>query len=210
MLDNDEFSYLFKIILIGDSGVGKTNLFNRLQYKDFQYDTRPTIGVEFLNRTVREDGNLIKCQIWDTAGQEKFRAITSAYYRGAKGVFVCYDVTKQGTYESTLRWMSEIKQYGDPNIVIMLVGNKIDLAEQRIVRTDEVSQFCEQNKVGYIETSALNNVNVELAFNQMVTEIYKIVQGQKPISQTQLGINDVYVLKKETQPDSSKKKKQCC
>ncbi|CAD8109112.1 unnamed protein product [Paramecium primaurelia] len=209
MMD-DEFSYLFKIILIGDSGVGKTNLFNRLQNKDFQYDTRPTIGVEFLNKTVRQDGNLIKCQIWDTAGQEKFRAITSAYYRGAKGVFVCYDVTKQGTYESTLRWMSEIKQYGDPEIVIMLVGNKIDLAEQRIVRTDEVSQFCEQNKVGYIETSALNNTNVDIAFNQMVTEIYKIVSAQKPISQTQLGINDVYVLKKETQPESSKKKKQCC
>ncbi|CAD8124647.1 unnamed protein product [Paramecium sonneborni] len=209
MMD-DEFSYLFKIILIGDSGVGKTNLFNRLQNKDFQYDTRPTIGVEFINRTVRQEGNLIKCQIWDTAGQEKFRAITSAYYRGAKGVFVCYDVTKQGTYESTLRWMSEIKQYGDPDIVITLVGNKIDLAEQRIVRTDEVSQFCEQNKVGYIETSALNNTNVDLAFNQMVTEIYKIVSTQKPISQNQLGINDVYVLKKETQPDLSKKKKQCC
>ncbi|CAD8209624.1 unnamed protein product [Paramecium octaurelia] len=206
----DEFSYLFKIILIGDSGVGKTNLFNRLQNKEFQYDTRPTIGVEFINRTVRQDGNLVKCQIWDTAGQEKFRAITNAYYRGAKGVFVCYDVTKQGTYESTLRWMSEIKQFGDHDIVIMLVGNKIDLAEQRIVRTDEVSQFCEQNKVGYIETSALNNVNVELAFNQMVTEIYKIVSAQKPISQTLLGINDVYVLRKETQPEQTKQKKQCC
>ncbi|CAK81256.1 unnamed protein product (macronuclear) [Paramecium tetraurelia] len=206
----DEFSYLFKIILIGDSGVGKTNLFNRLQNKEFQYDTRPTIGVEFINRTVRQDGNLVKCQIWDTAGQEKFRAITNAYYRGAKGVFVCYDVTKQGTYESTLRWMSEIKQFGDHDIVIMLVGNKIDLAEQRIVRTDEVSQFCEQNKVGYIETSALNNINVEMAFNQMVTEIYKIVSAQKPISQTLLGINDVYVLRKETQPEQTKQKKQCC
>jgi len=131
--------------------------------------------VEFAARSIKVDGKTIKAQIWDTAGQERYRAITSAYYRGAVGALLVYDIAKHLTYENVERWLRELRDHADPNIVIMLVGNKSDLRHLRAVPTDEAKAFAERHRLSFIETSALDSTNVETAFHNILTEIYHIV-----------------------------------
>ncbi|GIX78657.1 ras-related protein Rab-11B [Caerostris extrusa] len=179
---DDEYDYLFKVVLIGDSGVGKTNLLSRFTRNEFSLESKSTIGVEFATRSIQVDGKTVKAQIWDTAGQERYRAITSAYYRGAVGALLVYDIAKHLTYENVERWLKELQDHADQNIVIMLVGNKSDLRHLRAVPTDEARAFCRyvKNNLSFIETSALDTTNVEAAFQQILTEIYRII-SQKQI-----------------------------
>lgn len=172
---DDTYDYLFKIVLIGDSGVGKSNLLSRFTRNEFNLESKSTIGVEFATRSIRVDGRTIKAQIWDTAGQERYRAITSAYYRGAVGALLVYDIAKHTTFENIERWLKELRNHADGNIVLMLVGNKCDLRHLRAVPTQEATQFSEENSLSFIETSALDSTNVELAFQNILTEIYRIV-----------------------------------
>lgn len=169
---SDEYDFLFKIVLTGDSGVGKSNILGRFTRNEFNLESKSTIGVEFATRTVNVDDKIIKAQIWDTAGQERYRAITSAYYRGAVGAMLMYDISKPETYENVNRWLNELHEHAVPQIVIMLVGNKCDLKHLRAVATEEAQAFAEENKLLFIETSALDNTNVELAFQRILTEIY--------------------------------------
>nr|CAD7194346.1 unnamed protein product [Timema douglasi] len=169
-----------KVVLIGDSGVGKSNLLSRFTRNEFNLESKSTIGVEFATRSIQVDGKTIKAQIWDTAGQERYRAITSAYYRGAVGALLVYDIAKHLTYENVERWLRELRDHADQNIVIMLVGNKSDLRHLRAVPTDEAKAFAERNGLSFIETSALDSTNVETAFQNILTEIYRIV-SQKQI-----------------------------
>jgi Ras-related protein Rab-11A len=129
------------VVLIGDSGVGKSNLLSRFTRNEFNLDSKSTIGVEFATRSIQVDTKTIKAQIWDTAGQERYRAITSAYYRGAVGALLVYDISKHQTYDNVTRWLKELRDHADSNIVIMLVGNKSDLRHLRAVPTDEAKQF---------------------------------------------------------------------
>merc|ERR1712211_36727 len=129
----DDYDYLFKVVIIGDSGVGKSNLLSRFTRNEFHLDSKSTIGVEFATRSIQHDGKIIKAQIWDTAGQERYRAITSAYYRGAVGALLVYDISKQATFKNVERWLTELREHADNNIVIMLVGNKSDLKHLRAV-----------------------------------------------------------------------------
>jgi Ras-related protein Rab-11A len=129
------------VVLIGDSGVGKSNLLSRFTRNEFNLDSKSTIGVEFATRSIQVDSKTIKAQIWDTAGQERYRAITSAYYRGAVGALLVYDISKHQTYENVTRWLKELRDHADANIVIMLVGNKSDLRHLRAVPTDEAKAF---------------------------------------------------------------------
>ncbi|KAG1653832.1 Ras-related protein Rab-11B [Nymphon striatum] len=168
------------VVLIGDSGVGKSNLLSRFTRNEFNLESKSTIGVEFATRSIQVDGKTIKAQIWDTAGQERYRAITSAYYRGAVGALLVYDIAKHLTYENVERWLRELRDHADQNIVIMLVGNKSDLRHLRAVPTDEAKSFAERNNLSFIETSALDSTNVETAFHNILTEIYRIV-SQKQI-----------------------------
>ncbi|KFO25132.1 Ras-related protein Rab-11A [Fukomys damarensis] len=170
-----------KVVLIGDSGVGKSNLLSRFTRNEFNLESKSTIGVEFATRSIQVDGKTIKAQIWDTAGQERYRAITSAYYRGAVGALLVYDIAKHLTYENVERWLKELRDHADSNIVIMLVGNKSDLRHLRAVPTDEARAFAEKNGLSFIETSALDSTNVEAAFQTILTEIYRIV-SQKQMS----------------------------
>jgi Ras-related protein Rab-11A len=172
---DDEYDYLFKVVLIGDSGVGKSNLLSRFTRNEFCLESKSTIGVEFATRSIQVDGKTIKAQIWDTAGQERYRAITSAYYRGAVGALLVYDITKHVTYENVERWLKELRDHADSNIVIMLVGNKSDLKHLRGVSTDDAQAFAEKEGLSFIETSALESTNVEKAFQRILTEIYRIV-----------------------------------
>lgn len=169
---DEEYDYLFKVVLIGDSGVGKSNLLSRFTRDSFSLESKSTIGVEFATRSQEIDGKIIKAQIWDTAGQERYRAITSAYYRGAVGALLVYDIAKHLTYENVTRWLKELRDHADGNIVIMLVGNKTDLRHLRAVPTDDAKQFAEDNGLSFIETSALVSTNVELAFQNILTEIH--------------------------------------
>ncbi|KAK9451958.1 ras family-domain-containing protein [Limtongia smithiae] len=175
----DEYDYLFKAVLIGDSGVGKSNLLSRFTRNEFNLESKSTIGVEFATRSIEVDGKTIKAQIWDTAGQERYRAITNAYYRGAVGALLVYDITKNSTYENATRWLKELRDHADSNIVIMLVGNKSDLRQQRAVSTEEAEAFARENNLSFIETSALNASNVEEAFKTILTEIYRIVSAKQ-------------------------------
>ncbi|CAM0956486.1 unnamed protein product [Alopecurus aequalis] len=173
----EEYDYRFKVLLIGDSGVGKSNLLSRFARDESRLKTRSTIGVEFANKTVRVDGKLVKAEIWDTAGQERFRAIPSAYYRGAVGALVVYDVTCHITFENAELWMSELRDHThtDANIVVMLVGNKADLHHLRAVSPETARAFAERHRIFSMETSALEATNVEGAFTEVLGEIYRVV-----------------------------------
>ncbi|KAL4629551.1 ras-related protein Rab-11A-like [Arapaima gigas] len=175
----DEYDYLFKVVLIGDSGVGKSNLLSRFTRNEFNLESKSTIGVEFATRSIQVEGKTIKAQIWDTAGQERYRAITSAYYRGAVGALLVYDIAKHLTYENAERWLKELRDHADINIVIMLVGNKSDLRHLRAVPSDEARGFAEKHGLSFLETSALDSSNVEQAFQTILTSIYRIVSQRQ-------------------------------
>jgi len=183
----EEYDYLYKVVLIGDSGVGKSNLLSRFTRNEFNLETKSTIGVEFATRSIRTESKTIKAQIWDTAGQERYRAITSAYYRGAVGALLVYDIAKYSTFKNVERWLSELRENADRNIVIMLVGNKSDLRHLREVPTEEAKAFAEKNKLSFIETSALDSTNVELAFQNILTEIYHQMSRPPPSGEGEEG-----------------------
>ncbi|XP_012436531.1 ras-related protein RABA2a [Gossypium raimondii] len=170
---DEEYDYLFKVVLIGDSGVGKSNLLSRFTRNEFCLESKSTIGVEFATRTLQVEGRTVKAQIWDTAGQERYRAITSAYYRGALGALLVYDVTKPTTFENVSRWLKELRDHADSNIVIMMIGNKTDLKHLRAVATEDGQSYAEKEGLSFIETSALEAINVEKAFQTILSEIYR-------------------------------------
>ncbi|KAM1601426.1 hypothetical protein ACFXTN_023750 [Malus domestica] len=172
---DDEYDYLFKLVLIGDSGVGKSNLLSRFTRNEFNLESKSTIGVEFATKTLTVYSKLIKAQIWDTAGQERYRAITSAYYRGAVGALLVYDVTRHATFENVARWLKELRNHTDPNIVVMLIGNKSDLRHLVAVSKEDGKSFAERESLYFMETSALEATNVESAFTQVLTQIYRVV-----------------------------------
>lgn len=172
---DEEYDYLFKIVLIGDSGVGKSNLLSRFTRNEFNLESKSTIGVEFATKSIQAEGKTIKAQIWDTAGQERYRAITSAYYRGAVGALLVYDISKHSTFENVERWLKELRDHAEANIVVMLVGNKSDLRHLRAVETDEAMAFAEQHNLAFIETSALDASGVDTAFQRILTEIYRLM-----------------------------------
>ncbi|KAM3581672.1 Ras-related protein Rab-11A [Umbelopsis sp. WA50703] len=176
MMADDEYDYLFKLVLIGDSGVGKSNLLSRFTSNEFNLESKSTIGVEFATKNIVIDDHTIKCQIWDTSGQERYRAITGAYYRGAVGALLVYDITRPSSFQNIDHWLKELKDHADENIVMMLVGNKSDLAESsRAVPTEEGGAFAEDNKMLFFETSALDATNVDTAFQTVFSKIYEIV-----------------------------------
>jgi small GTP-binding protein len=150
----------FKIVLIGDSGVGKTNLFSQFTRRHFNAESKSTIGVEFATKTLEIDGKNVKAQIWDTAGQERYRAITSACYRGAMGTMLLYDITTSATFASVPRWLQELRENAEPNTILMLIGNKSDLADDRAVSTQEGVGFSKSQNVLFLETFAKDASNV--------------------------------------------------
>ncbi|KAH6829123.1 RAB GTPase-like protein A1E [Perilla frutescens var. hirtella] len=180
---DEDYDYLFKVVLIGDSGVGKSNLLARFTRNEFSQDSKSTIGVEFATRSIRVHDKVVKAQIWDTAGQERYRAITNAYYRGAVGALLVYDVTRQSTYENARRWLKELQSHTDCNIVIMLVGNKADLGHLLAVPTQQARDFAEREKLFFIQTSALEALNVDQAFTQVLTQIHQVV-SRKALAST--------------------------
>ncbi|XP_051170443.1 ras-related protein Rab-1A [Leptopilina boulardi] len=168
---NPEYDYLFKLLLIGDSGVGKSCLLLRFADDTYTESYISTIGVDFKIRTIELDGKTIKLQIWDTAGQERFRTITSSYYRGAHGIIVVYDCTDQETFNNVKQWLEEIERYACDNVNKLLVGNKCDLHTKKVIEFSTAKEYAEQLEIPFLETSAKNAMNVEQAFMTMAAEI---------------------------------------
>ncbi|KAK3028905.1 hypothetical protein RJ639_039914, partial [Escallonia herrerae] len=170
--------YLFKLLLIGDSGVGKSCLLLRFADDSYVESYISTIGVDFKIRTVEQDGKTIKLQIWDTAGQERFRTITSSYYRGAHGIIIVYDVTDQESFNNVKQWLSEIDRYAGDNVNKLLVGNKSDMTANKVVSYETAKAFADEIGIPFLETSAKNASNVEEAFMTMAAEIKKRMTSQ--------------------------------
>uniref|UniRef100_A0A0N5A2V0 Ras-related protein Rab-1A n=1 Tax=Parastrongyloides trichosuri TaxID=131310 RepID=A0A0N5A2V0_PARTI len=205
MTVNPEYDYLFKLLLIGDSGVGKSCLLLRFADDTYTESYISTIGVDFKIRTIELEGKTIKLQIWDTAGQERFRTITSSYYRGAHGIIVVYDTTDQESFNNVKQWLQEIDRYACENVNKLLVGNKCDLTEKRAVEESTAREYAEQLGIPFLETSAKDSKNVEQAFLTMAAEI-KNRMG--PLQQS--GANSSSVRIGPSQPVADKKSGGCC
>ncbi|KAH3745289.1 rab2 protein [Pelomyxa schiedti] len=170
------YKYLFKYIIVGDTAVGKSCLLLQWTDKRFQAVHDLTLGVEFGSRSVAVRDNQVKLQIWDTAGQEKFRSIIRSYYRGAAGALLVYDITRRDTFEHLSLWLEDCRRFSTQNIVIMLIGNKCDLESSRVIPREEGERFAKENGLFFLETSAKTAHNVEEAFLQTATRIYEDVE----------------------------------
>ncbi|KAL0967989.1 hypothetical protein UPYG_G00260700 [Umbra pygmaea] len=170
--EDDSFDFLFKIILVGDSDVGKTCIVQSFKSGAFMEKQQNTIGVDFTVRTMDIDGRRVKMQVWDTAGQERFRTITQSYYRSAHGAIVAYDITRRPTFESVTHWIQEVEQYGASSVVLILIGNKSDLQSERQVLFEDACTLAEgRGALAAVETSAKAAHNVEAAFMLMAREL---------------------------------------
>ena len=164
----------FKLVLLGDSGVGKTNLISRYINNSFQQDSKATIGVEFFSKTYKVNKKkVIKVEIWDTAGQERYKSITSVYYKGAKGAFIVYDITSRKSFNNIDKWIEEIKEKTSKDIKLLVIGNKIDLNEQREISTKEALFKFKDMDISLMEASALDDTNVNESFIEMIKIIYQ-------------------------------------
>ena len=167
-MEDEEYSLIFKMILIGDSGVGKSNILSRYINNSFSETTRSTVGVELSAKVEEINNTKIKIQIWDTAGQERYKSITKTYYKGAKGALIVYDITNKESFKNVDKWINDLKESGDDDVSILIVGNKCDLEASREVTTDEVKKKAELYKMAYCETSALKGENIDNAFRTLI------------------------------------------
>mmetsp|Transcript_20126 Transcript_20126/g.29936 ORF Transcript_20126/g.29936 Transcript_20126/m.29936 type:complete len:208 (-) Transcript_20126:96-719(-) len=156
-----------KILLIGDSGVGKSSLLLRFCDGSFPECYISSIGVDFKEKTLTVKGEEVPLQVWDTAGQERFRTITSSYYRGSHGVLIVFDISDKGSFENIKDWLQEVNQYGEKDVVKVLVGNKTDLNSKRVVETELAQQLAKDLQLTYLETSAKNDEGVDQLFNHL-------------------------------------------
>ncbi|XP_058805000.1 ras-related protein Rab-35 [Phymastichus coffea] len=199
-----DYDHLFKLLIIGDSGVGKSSLLLRFADNTFNGNYITTIGVDFKIRTVDVDGERVKLQIWDTAGQERFRTITSTYYRGTHGVIVVYDVTSGDSFANVKRWLHEIEHNCDVVVNRILVGNKNDAPNQKVVLTEDAQRFANQMGIKLFETSAKDNTNVEEMFMAITREVLRTKKESKERQATKT--NDIVNLRKSTKQS----RKKCC
>ena len=176
--------FLYKVVLIGDSGVGKSNLLSRFSRNEFDLDARSTIGVEFSTKNITIDDKIIKLQIWDTAGQERYDSITSVYYRGASGAILVYDTTKRETFNHINKWYKELANYTE-KIRVILIGNKYDLKNLREISTEEGEKYAKENNIIFAETSALTSHNVHDAFIKIGEDIYRNKMKERIIAVTE-------------------------
>ena len=175
--------YKFKVVIVGDSGVGKTNLVKRFITNTFNKETKATVGVEFLSKNFIINGKVFKIELWDTAGQERYKSITSAYFKGAKGAMVVYDVTNKPTFVNVDKWCSELQTKGSKTISIIMIGNKTDLKENIVITSEMGKEKSANLGMPIMETSALDASNVKEAFYLLIKEMYlKFINREHPSS----------------------------
>jgi len=200
MADGKQYDAVLKLLIIGDSGVGKSSLL--LQYAESQFSETyiNTIGVDFKLKTVKIGDKVVKMQIWDTAGQERYRTITSTYYRGTQGIMLVYDITNKSTFDSIKRWLTEIEENAGTEVSKILVGNKVDLVGKfgRGVETSEAKNFADSLNVAFFECSARENLNVSESFETLAKDSLKHLKTE-----------DKDVVKPQSKPGNVEKKEKC-
>ena len=210
-MDEENYEMMFKVVLVGDSSVGKTNIMSKYLKNEFHEDSKATVGVEFGSKQFSVEGHQIKAQIWDTAGQERYKAITSAYYKGVKGAFVVYDITRKQSFDSVDRWINDLRAAADKNLSIIIIGNKCDLEDQRQVNKEQGEDKAKNYEVAFMETSALSGENLDKAFDKMINEVYKKCH-EEMIAEADIDIvgpsKDISLDK--TKPNTDAQKKKCC
>lgn len=198
---SDEGGEAYKFIVIGSSGVGKTAILTRLVDHVFTGESQSTIGVEFIATQINVDNTVFRLQIWDTAGQERFRAIAKAYFRSAIGVMLVFDLTDRKSFDDLNGWLNDVHTHCDPNVVVTLIGNKSDLEDTRKVSESEARAFAELHQLQYLETSALDGSNVQLAFETAASNVLKKLDTVKEMMHRR----SENVLEERTRPE-----KPCC
>ena len=211
MTDADENSYelLYKIIIIGDTGVGKSNILSRYLKDEFREDSKSTVGVELGTKFIKIKDMGAKLQIWDTAGQERYKSITSSYYKGSHGCFIVYDITNEKTFENVDNWFKQAQKEASKEVSIILVGNKCDLENERKISKEKGEEKAKTLNCPFFETSALSKIKIEDIFTEMINNIFEKTGGGKNDDDDIEIINDndnAVNLNSQEQP----KKKGCC
>ena len=213
-----DFNYLLKYIIIGDSAVGKSNILTQYVYEKFSEEFQSTLGVEFAAKNAFIDNKVYRIQIWDTAGAESFRSITRAYYKNSVCAFIVYDITKRETFENVQVWLDDIKNQCPQTVLLVLVGNKLDLENERQISYEEGESFAQKNNMYFFETSAKTGVNIENLFLKSVETINERIQEDfYDLSTGNCGIkignevnSDNIVLNKENVTKSDNNGGKCC
>ena len=208
-MEEENYEMMFKVVLVGDSFVGKTNIMSKYLKNEFHEDSKATVGVEFGAKQFKIEGHSVKAQIWDTAGQERYKAITSAYYKGAKGAFAVYDITRRSSFESIEKWVNDLTSTADKNVTIVIIGNKSDLEDHRQITKEEGQEKANKLQVAFLETSAFSGENLDKAFEMMVNEIYKKCH-EEMLAEAEIdfieGGQDINLAKKKDNTEAKK----CC
>jgi Ras-related protein Rab-1A len=204
-MEDDEYDYIFKVLLLGNSDVGKSSLLLRFVDSLWNDAFVPTIGVDFKVKTLEINNKKVKMQIWDTAGQERFRTVVSTYFRGAHGILLLYDVTNKDSFKNLENWLIEIEKNSSDKVLKILVGNKCDLSDDREIQTEEGQAFAVRNGMEFMETSAKMNTNVSEAFETLGKLMIEFNSKGNNNSQSGEGKN----LKANSGKDLNTKKK-CC
>ena len=207
--ENTNYELLYKIIIIGDAAVGKSNILTRYSKNEFSENTRSTVGVELGVKFIKVKGINTKIQIWDTAGQERYRSITSSYYKGSHGCFIVYDITNESSFNNVEKWYEYVQKEAGKNISIILVGNKCDLENERKITKEKGQEKAKNLKCAFFETSALSGVNISQIFEELTNNIYDSTGGNKNDEEFDIefendnkGVN--------LNKDETLKKKKCC
>ena len=209
-------NYKFKLIVLGDTSVGKTNIIQRYVSDNYSTDTKATVGVEFFNKTFRINKDVVKLEIWDTAGQERYKSITSAYYKGSRGVLLVYDITSLSSFEDIEKWKNEINEKVKGSLKMMLIGNKSDLKNERKVSTEIALEKAKLLNIPFMETSALESINIREAFESILKEMYKVFKKEEKAKKDinnrtegiKLNINDKIIERENV--ENVKEPFQCC
>jgi len=210
MAEDDSYDLLYKIIIVGDTCVGKSNILSRYIKNVFREDSKSTVGVELGNKLINVKGTNTKLQIWDTAGQERYRSITSSYYKGSHGCFIVYDITNETSFENVEKWFEQVQKEASKDVSIILVGNKCDLENERKVPKEKGEEKAKLLNIPFFETSALSNIKIEDTFTQIAENIYERTGGMKNEDDD----DDIEIINENEKPvnltPQPQEKKGCC
>lgn len=212
--NDDQIDYLFKLVMLGESAVGKTNIIRRYVHNEFDTNISPTVGVDSALKTLHIDKKTVKLQIWDTAGQEKFRVISSAYYKNADGAILVYDISKKESFKRLVYWLKELKDNGPEGVKMILLGNKSDLSGEREVATEEAREFAEQKGFFFMEVSAKENSDgcVNTGFETLIRTIIDNMDAQDEINNRKGTMlrSTTYAIVEQKKAEGEVDKKKCC
>ena len=214
MDEENSYDLLYKIVIIGDTNVGKSNILSRYLTNEFTSNTKSTVGVELGIKFLKIKNTSTKIQIWDTAGQERYQAITSSYFRGSDGCFIVYDITNETSFNNIEKWFDKIHEENDKEIPVIIVGNKCDLENERKIPTEKAKEKAQNLKCAFYETSALKAINIEQIFEELVNTIYDKTGGNKSDDDIHIEIvnenKGVNINSENNEENSDNNKKGCC